>query len=174
MNHQDHVYLLQKGVCGSDSVWADLGAGRGAFTLALSELLGPESVIYAVDRDPGSLRHLARSIETRFPAVTVHTIEADFTRPLDLPPLEGIVMANALHFLRHKEATVQLLRSYLGPGGRFILVEYNVDRGNRWVPYPLSYSSWAALAKQAGFAHTELLATVPSSFLGEFYAAMSW
>src|SRR5690554_4106120 len=41
MNHQDHVNLLRPGVPATGGVWADFGAGTGAFTLALAELLGP-------------------------------------------------------------------------------------------------------------------------------------
>jgi hypothetical protein len=106
--------------------------------------------------------------------VTLHAVAADFTRPLDLPPLDGLVMANALHFVRQKEAAVTGLRGYLKPGGRWLLVEYNTDRGNLWVPHPLSFATWVALAGRCGFAHTELLATRPSRFLGEIYAAASW
>ncbi len=112
-------------------------------------------------------------MRARFPAVTVHYINADFTRRLDLPPLDGIVMANSFHFVREKNAVVQLIRSYLRPGGRLILVEYNADLGNMWVPYPLSYSTWEALARQHGFAGIRLLATRPSRFLGELYSALS-
>ena len=112
-------------------------------------------------------------MRTRFPTVTVHYINADFTCRLDLPPLDGIIMANSLHFVREKNAVVQLIRSYLRPGGRLILVEYNADRGNLWVPYPLSYSTWESLAGRNGFASTRLLATRPSRFLGEMYSALS-
>ncbi len=115
-------------------------------------------------------------VSARFPQVIVHYLPADFTRPLDLPPLDGLVMANALHFQRPETRLelVQLLKGYLRPGGRFILVEYNVDRGNVWVPYPLSYPTWTTLARQAGFAETRQLAVVPSRFLKEIYSAVSW
>lgn len=113
-------------------------------------------------------------MQTRFPAMTVHYIAADFTRKLTLPALDGIVMANSLHFVRKKEPILQLVRSYLRPGGQLLLVEYNADRGNMWVPYPLSYPTWEALAQQSGFSGTRLLATVPSRFFGEIYSAASW
>ena len=112
-------------------------------------------------------------MRARFPATTVHYLAADFTRPLDLPQLDGVVMANALHFQRDKDATLRLVRGYLRPGGRLLLVEYNADRGNPWVPYPLSYRTWEALAGRSGFTGTRLLATRPSRFLGEIYAAES-
>jgi ubiquinone/menaquinone biosynthesis C-methylase UbiE len=173
MNHKDHVYLLQKGVPGQGGIWADLGSGSGAFTLALADLIGPTGQIYSVDRDRGALREQERAMRVSFPATTVHYITGDFTRRLDLPKLDGIVMANSLHFVGQKDPVLQLVRGYLRPGGRLILVEYNTDRGNMWVPYPLSYGTWETLARQNGFAQTRLLATVPSRFFGEMYSAVS-
>jgi SAM-dependent methyltransferase len=157
--------------------WADLGSGAGAFTLALAELLGPGGVIYALDRDAGALRTLAGRMAAAYPGVTLHTLAADFTRPLPapVPPLAGLVMANALHYVPNlrKETVVRQIKTHLQPGGRWLLVEYNVDRGNLWVPHPLSFEGWQSLAQRAGFEHTRLLATRPSSFLREFYAAES-
>ena len=112
-------------------------------------------------------------MRARFPNAIVHYRAADFTSLLDLPPLDGIVMANALHFRRDKARVVQTIKKCLRPEGRFILVEYNVDQGNMWVPHPLSYKTWEPLALHCGFSQTKLLATVPSRFLGEIYSALS-
>ena len=172
MDHNDHVNLLRKGVTTS-GVWADLGSGRGAFTLALADLLGPTGQIYSVDKSQSDLRQQEQSMRSLFPAVTVQYITADFTRPLALPQLDGIVMANSLHYVRKKDPLLLQLRGYLRPGGRLILVEYNADRGNPWVPYPLSYQTWEELAGQNGFANTHLLERRPSRFLGEIYSALS-
>jgi ubiquinone/menaquinone biosynthesis C-methylase UbiE len=174
MIHEDHVNLLRKGIPQAGGIWADLGSGGGAFTLALADLIGSTGEIYSVDKDAGVLRQQERAMQTRFPAMTVHYIAAEFTRKLALPALDGIVMANSLHFVRKKEPILQLVRSYLRPGGQLLLVEYNADRGNMWVPYPLSYPTWEALALQSGFSGTRLLATVPSRFFGEIYSAASW
>ena len=173
MNHADHVRLLAGGVSVRGGVWADLGSGSGAFTLALADLLGAEGEIYSVDRDAGALREQERALRARFPAVQVHYITADYTRPLSLPPLDGIVMANSLHFLRDKENVLRDLKAYLRPGGHFILVEYDTDQGNMWVPHPLSFQTWQATARRAGFTDTKLIATVPSRFLGRIYGAVS-
>jgi hypothetical protein len=62
----------------------------------------------------------------------------------------------------------------LKPGGTLLLVEYNVDSGNRWVPYPFSFGTWTRLAQQAGFSEPRLLATHPSSFLHGFYSAAAF
>jgi ubiquinone/menaquinone biosynthesis C-methylase UbiE len=173
MNHEDHVRLLRKGIGKPGGVWADLGSGGGAFTLALADLIGATGEIYSIDKDASALPQQERTMQARFPAVTVHYIAADFTRKLDLPALDGIVMANSLHFVRKKEPVLQLVRGYLRPGGSFLLVEYNADRGNMWVPYPFSYPTWESLARQNGFSDTHLLATVPSRFFGEIYSAAS-
>lgn len=177
MNHADHVNLLRGGVPAPGGVWADFGSGSGAFTPALAELLGPEGEIYSVDKDRGALRAQERAMQSRFPQTIVHYLPADFTQPLrdKLPPLDGLVIANALHFQQYaaQGRIVELLKRYLRPGGRFILVEYDVDRGNLWVPHPLSYRSWEKLAGECGFAQTQLLATRPSRFLQAIYAAVS-
>jgi SAM-dependent methyltransferase len=173
MTHEDHVALLRQGVTGPGGAWADLGSGSGAFTLALADLLGPGATIYSVDKDRGALREQERAMRSYFPGTSVTYVNADFTRPLDLPALDGIVMANSLHFVRNKDPLVRAVRDYLRPGGRLVLVEYNADRGNMWVPHPLSYGTWESLARRSGFADTRLLTTVPSRFLGEIYSASS-
>lgn len=173
MKHADHVDLLRDGVPGDGGLWADLGSGTGAFTLALAELIGPAGHIHSVDRDRGALRRQREVMGAMFPVVLVDYHHNDYTNSMALPPLDGIVMANALHFQRDKEPVLRHLRGLLRPGGRFILVEYDTDRGNFAVPHPLSYRTWESLAAACGFGATRLLRTVPSSFLGQFYSALS-
>jgi SAM-dependent methyltransferase len=175
VNHADHVNLLRRGVPGPGGIWVDLGSGAGAFTLALAELIGPAGQIHSVDRDRRALREQERIMRGRFPDTTVIYHTADFTEPLELPLLDGVLMANALHFKPPpaQESVVRQIRSYLRPGGRFILVEYDTDQGNPWVPYPLSFSSWQVLAERCGFGSVSLLAARPSRFLGRIYAAVS-
>ena len=174
MNHSDHVRLLRKGVPEAGGVWADLGSGSGAFTLALADLLGASGYIYSVDKDRRVLREQEQAMRSLFPSIMVEFLIADFTQRLDLPPLDGIVMANSLHYVRDKGAMLQRIHAYLKLGGRLLLVEYNVDRGNLWVPYPLSYPTWEGLALRNGFSDTQLLEKVPSRFLGEIYSALSF
>lgn len=174
MEHKDHVNLLRAGVPAAAGRWADLGAGSGAFTLALADLLPPGSEIHAVDKDRRALDNQAASMKARFPDIVIHYHTADFTHDLNLPLLDGIVMANALHFVREKEPVLRALIRMLKPGGRFMLVEYNVDQGNTWVPYPLSFSTWHQVVQKIGLVETRLLASVPSRFLGEIFSALSF
>ena len=166
MNHSDLVELIRDGVAGAGKRWADLGAGEGNFTVALAELLGRNARITAVDRDGGALRQLAgrQNIETK---------TGDFTRPMGLSGLDGVLMANSLHFVREKGPVLERVRQMLLPEGRLVVVEYGTDHGNPWVPHPFSYARWEQMAAQAGFARTRLLSTIPSRHLGSMYAAVS-
>ncbi|GAB5491155.1 MAG: hypothetical protein Phog2KO_13700 [Phototrophicaceae bacterium] len=173
MNHQDHVTLIKKGVSGS-GVWADLGSGRGAFTLALADCLDKQSKLYSVDIDSRSLKTQEMRLQTEFPDIDANFIRGDFTHPLDLPPLDGILMANSLHFVQDKLPVLHLIRSYLKEEGRLIMVEYDTAEGNYAVPYPMTFAMWSQLAEEAGFSQTKLLATRPSRFLGQFFSSVSY
>ena len=173
MDHRDHVALLRDGIDRPGGTWADIGAGQGAFTLALADLLGPGARIIAVDRDAGALRENARTVAARFPEVIVETLVADFTRDLDLPVLDGLVAANSLHYVRpeRQPEVIARLAEHLRPGGALLVVEYDADRGNPWIPHPWSAARWPALAEAAGLVEPRFLHRVPSRMLGGLYAA---
>jgi ubiquinone/menaquinone biosynthesis C-methylase UbiE len=173
MEHRDHVALLAGGVRGGGPSWADLGSGEGAFTLALADLLGSAGEVLSVDIDRRALAAQRRAMERRFPAARVTYRVGDFTTELGLSPLDGIVMANSLHFVADKAAVLAGVAGWLRPGGRLVLVEYDTDHGNRWVPYPVSFHTWERLASSAGFDATRRLQAVPSRFLGRMYSAVS-
>ena len=173
MDHADHVALLRAGLEGAGPRWLEFGAGRGAFTLALLDLLGDRADVVALDRDGSSLERLraaAKVLPGRLEAVV-----ADFTEPLPFEPgaFDGVLMANSLHFVRDKEPVLRSALAALGPAARFVLVEYGTDRGNPWVPWPIGFASWRDLAGHVGLADTRLIGEVPSRFLGSIYAAMS-
>jgi ubiquinone/menaquinone biosynthesis C-methylase UbiE len=174
VNQTELIGLLREGIDSQGGQWADLGAGEGAFTLALAELLGPGAHITAVDRDGGALSRLSEEMGRRYPATELDVLIADFRRPLALAGLDGVVMANSLHFLRDKRDVLAALRAMLRPGGRLIVVEYGADRGNPWVPHPFSYPRWETMAADAGFERTRLLGTVPSRYLGSMYSAVTF
>ena len=174
MDHIDHTNLLRDGIARPGGIWADFGAGTGAFTLALADLLGSKAEIVAIDRDARRLLANGRAMQARFPETRARYVAADFNQALDLPTLDGIVIANALHFTQDQAHVMELLGSYLGPAGRLLVVEYNIAHSNFAVPHPVPYPRWQTLARAAGFAHTEPLALRPSKFLSEMYSAASW
>lgn len=155
-------------------VWADFGAGDGTFTRALGELLGPGARIYAVDRDARALAAIEhRAMPT---GVRVIHVTADFTERFDrsgLAPseLDGMLFANALHYVPDPDVVVARLVGWLRPGGRVVLVEYDGRPANRWVPHPIPVARLPALAAAAGLAAPAITATRPSAYGGMLYVA---
>jgi ubiquinone/menaquinone biosynthesis C-methylase UbiE len=174
VDHADHVGLIRDGVEGAGRRWLELGAGRGAFTLALADLLGPAAEIVAVDRDARDLEALAAEMTPRFPGTALMTIAADFSRALAIePPFDGLLAANALHFVRDPAMVIANVLPLLQPAARIVVVEYDSDSGNPWVPFPFSFRTWQATASEIGLVDTRLIGRVPSRFLGAIYAAAS-
>jgi SAM-dependent methyltransferase len=155
MQHRELVALIRPGVpsdAAADVTWADFGAGSGAFTRALADLLPPEAVLYAVDRDVRALERLRTTWPTSQPP---HTIAADINQPPTLPPFDGLLMANALHFNRAQKELLHTIHGLLKPGGRLLLVEYDVRWPRAWIPYPISYKRFERLAADVGFSEIE-------------------
>ena len=165
--------LILPGISTQGGTWAELGSGTGIFTRTLWGILGPEAEIVSVDRNDSSLAEQRGAFAAEYPDARVRYLQADFTQPLDLPPLDGILMANSLHYVRYdqQQDVLRQVVSYLKPGGTLIIVEYNARRGNPWVPYPIDYEMFASLAAGAGLRDVRRLAAVPSRFLNEMYGA---
>ncbi len=171
MELEEMINLIRPGVEQGREVWADLGAGTGNFSRALAVLLGPTGTIYAVDRSPSALARLQAG---GAPAATLIPVVGDFTRSLDLPILDGILMANALHFVRDQLHVLRHLVRYLRPGGRFLVVEYAVRDPLRWVPYPVPFEHFQVLAAGAELAPPALAGRRRSLSTGiEMYAAVA-
>ena len=140
------IRLIEKGVRPKGAAhWADLGAGDGLFTKVLSTLLPPGSEIYAIDKNP-----VVKSIVVQGD-ITLHSITKDFTdTSLVAIPLDGIMIANALHYVRDKVQFVQQWKKKLKADGVLIIVEYDIDTGNQWIPYPLSFNRLIRMKKELG------------------------
>lgn len=170
MDERDAVGLIETAVAGHGNAWADIGAGSGTFTRALRSVLPLNSRIYAVDHDPSAIAELHSLGKGVIP------IRADFTAPLALPDnavLDGIVLANALHFVRNPgEALARLVR-VLRPGGRVVIVEYDRRAASPWVPFPIRSERWPSLSAAAGLTNPSITARAPSKYAGELYVGVA-
>lgn len=142
------------------STWADLGAGSGLFSFAIAELQRPGTVVYAVEKNHVPLMKIKPSND-----VEIKLIQKDFaTEDLDLPPLDGVVIANALHFIGDKMSCLERLMKQVKPGAPFVIVEYDLYVSSRWVPYPLPQTELTDLFNPFGYHTIKIIGDKPSVY----------
>ncbi len=144
--------------------WLELGCGTGTFTRALAELLSPGSTITAVDSDEDALR----AVPATHNGVRITALNADVQDPLP-GPMDGVLLANVLHFVEGKEA---LLARIAQVAPSVLLVEYDTARPLiPWVPFPLPRKTAVPLFARAGFEDAIFLSERPSRYgNGPLYA----
>jgi SAM-dependent methyltransferase len=147
--------------------WCDLGSGTGTFTLALARLLAPGSIIHAIDQNEGALAQ----IPDHHQEVTIRkqVMKLDDTN-LSLPSIDGVLMANFLHYIEDPGALLRKLRSL---SSRLLIVEYEGREANQWVPYPLNFCALRELVLEQGFGGIVKVRTRPSRFGGQMYSAFA-
>ena|SRR5687767_5443726 len=177
MQLHEAIELIRPAVDGAGGTWADFGAGKGTFTRALAELIGPAGRVLAIDRDAAALRTLRRlGTESHPTAAAIHVIAAD-VRAVDHIPeladvaLDGVVLGNVLHFLPDAADVLSCVAAHVRPGGRVIVIEYDGVTPSRWVPYPLPISRFFAIAESAGLLNIAVVGERKSAFLGKLYCA---
>ena len=104
----------------------DLGCGTGYLTKLLSDHVGPDGRVVAVDPDKERLK-IARE---KHSASNIEYIEADSTT---FPEAQyDIIFANAvIHWIKDKEALFKRVHQNLRPGGRFAF-----STGDGFLPVP--------------------------------------
>jgi SAM-dependent methyltransferase len=157
--------------------WADLGAGQGTFTEALARMLGQGAHVHAVDRDATAYAALLQLAGRRPNGTRIIPSLADFADArawdaLALRDLDGILLANALHFVPAGMQAGVLARvtGALRPGGRLLVVEYEGRAPSPWVPHPVSMARLQALVPP-GWARPRPVGARGSMFGGSIYAA---
>jgi SAM-dependent methyltransferase len=187
MTHDEALaFLGPAGPWGGD--WADVGAGDGTFTRALAELLGPQDTVYAIDRDQRAVADLQRLAgpagrdavradrnETggaRITALRGDMQELSALAGLDGVDLDGILFANVLHFTNEPAAVLAQAAGRVRPAGRIVVIEYDRNKPNPWVPHPLPFDRLADAARRAGLGVPEEVARRPSAYHREMYCAV--
>ncbi len=161
MTHEEAVALIADSTHDAPETWADLGCGDGTFTLALASILPAGSVIHAMDQDASLLRRIPRA----HAGTSIHTHAGDFTSmPWPFGPVEGVLLANALHYVRDRMAFIKACEPAMRSPRRFLIVEYDTDRPNRWVPYPISSAALQQTFNAAGYSSFKILGSRPSIY----------
>ena len=171
MRLNDAVGLLVDSGSGSlgPTTWADLGCGSGTFTIALADILAPGSAIHAIDRDRSALG----KIPSLHKNVRITTHRGDFTNTSwPFGGLDGILMANSLHYVDDQASFIRACAPRMA-SRRFLIVEYDADTANRWVPYPVPKTRLTALFSAAGYSTIRFLGSRASVYRrAALYAAL--
>ncbi len=171
MHFGDRLKILELGVS-FGGVWADLGCGEGAFTLALAQLVGHEDArIHAVDRDARALNAVTLALRARWPRIQLETHFADLATFGGLPALDGALLAFTLGDIPKQAALLARVRTWLRPGGRLVVVEYDGGAGDPMVPHPCAWKQFQHMATDAGFTKPRLTGWVQSRFATRVYGA---
>ncbi|UOE46301.1 class I SAM-dependent methyltransferase [Mucilaginibacter sp. SMC90] len=168
MQQSEATILIQKGITNEfPQNWIDLGCGNGTFTLSLANLLPLESHITAFDKTSQQLPYSINGIKIDFR-------KADFIdEQIAVSPLDGILMANSLHFVADKTKLIKQLENIFKGNPKFLIVEYDTTTASPWVPYPISYQKLNQEFNQLGY-RTDKLAEMPSKFGGIIYSALAF
>jgi len=143
------------------SDWIDLGCGAGTFTYALAGLLAQGSRIYAVDK-------LQQHLNSGKNGVVIEFTKADFEKQdLHFSNIEGIIMANTLHYIKDQPALISKIKPWLKEGGKLILIEYDTNDSNPWVPYPITFEKATPMLQAAGFSSVTKIGEMNSSIRKE-------
>jgi hypothetical protein len=118
-------------------------------------------VIHAVDREARQLR----AIPPAYAGTSIVTHVGDFTaKPWPFGRVDGVLLANALHYVRDQLAFLIDCAQSMNAPARFLIVEYDTDQSNQRVPYPVSRTTLERLFTDAGVYTVEVLATRPSVY----------
>lgn len=165
--YKELIAPFSRSIAGSEPQnWADLGCGSGVFTQILAEVLPSGSNIFAVDQTPQKLADIMGN------NVSVSFQLADFQADqLELNSLDGILMANSFHYVRDKELLIKNLEYIFKAKGQFLIVEYDTNEANAWVPFPITFEKCKLLFNNLGYRSIKRLNDTKSIYGGVMYAA---
>jgi len=120
---QEVLALLE---CRPGMTAVDLGAGTGYFIGALSEAVGPEGYVLALDTERSMVDALVERIEQE----KLRNVRPDLVGPDEpaLPPrsVDRILIVNTWHHISERVRYAQKLLAALRPGGLLLIVDFTI------------------------------------------------
>lgn len=161
---------------------ADIGAGKGAFAVALARRVGPEGRVYATEIDPGLREKIAeRAASEGLTNVVVVEAQVDASGlPADC--CDAAFLRGVYHHLTKPEPLLASLREALRPGARLAVIDFRPTRWLAlWTPKDLPPDRKGhgvdpeiviREAEAAGFEQLALDEEWPASWLISHYAVL--
>lgn len=144
------------------AVVMDLACGKGAYSLFLSDIVGGNGLIYAVDLWKEGLGELEKKIDQRGIA-NIMTLHADATRSdqidIDDYSVDLCLVATVLHDFEeaHQTAPVlELIRNLLRPNGHLAVIEFKKIEGPPGPPIQIRLSADEVNKMVAGYGFKHL------------------
>lgn len=132
---------------------ADLGAGSGYFTFRLSQAVGAQGVVYAVDVDADMIALVQRKAQEQH-AANVRAVPAKNDNPQLPDSVDLIFTSNTYHHIADRVVYFKSLQKYLRPGGRVAIIDF--DRRAAWLDRLWTHYTPSSFIKsdmhQAGYA----------------------
>ncbi len=111
------------------SAVADIGAGRGYFTMRLADRVGPSGRVYAVDIDEGNLARLKDRAERENLKQVITVLSTTSDPKLELESLDAILVVNAFHEMREFDPMLQGMLRGLKPCGLLAIIDGEAPEG---------------------------------------------
>lgn len=110
----------------------DVGCGTGAITIGITELVGDSGSVTGLDRN----EPLIRRAEKEFGHVpNLSFVVDDVMTHVPSKKYDLITTARTLQWLQHPERAIDRMATWLKPGGRLFVLDYN-HRQIQWDPAP--------------------------------------
>jgi ubiquinone/menaquinone biosynthesis C-methylase UbiE len=148
-----------------DDVVADLGAGTGLFSLPLAKAV-PSGRVYAVELDEGFLTQIRGKAQAE-KVTNVVAVHGQFTDPsLPARDVDVAFFHDVLHHVENRAAYLKSVASYLKPGGRIVVIEFNPsDSPHKAEPaLVVSKEQTAGWMAAAGLAPSEDIQLFPDKY----------
>jgi precorrin-6B methylase 2 len=145
------------------SVVADIGAGSGAVTWRLAQLVGPGGKVYANDIQPRMLELLRQNMAQRKISNVETLLGAEDDPKLPPASVDLELLIDVYHEFSHPQEMLRHLRDALRPDGRLVLLEYRGE--DPAVPIRAEHKMTVAMVKAElepeGFRLDKTIETLP-------------
>ena len=150
---------------------ADIGAGAGYFTGWLSQAVGAEGRVYAVDVSAEAIDLLKKKIGY-YPINNIDPVLCGHT-DLKLPPqsLDLAFIMNTFSVVTHKQIMMQNAMTALKPHGRLVIIDWRNNEGGPPGPPKadrISQDAVVKMAAQTGFKLAHRNNMLPAQYFLEF------